>query len=89
MLASNCGVNVVLIVVTVALVLSGRNPKTRLSVVKVLVLTGKVDAFTLGSVAAALRQCAGALRELGGHGSVLRDPVGKGVFAVLDDAATR
>jgi hypothetical protein len=38
-------------------------------------------------VTAALGECAGALGELGRHGSVLGDPVGEGIFAVLDNAA--
>ena len=37
-------------------------------------------------VLATLRQVSGSGAELGGHGRILRDPVGKGVFAILDDA---
>ena len=56
-----------------------------------LVLRGQVDAFTglalHAGLVSALRQVARARGELGLHGRVGRDPVGEGVFAVLDDTA--
>ena len=49
-----------------------------------LVLARQVDtALALGVAPLREGTCAGA--ELRGYGSVLLDPVGEGVFAVLDD----
>jgi hypothetical protein len=89
-LASNRGVDVIIEVVTVfiavTLVLRGRDPKTRFPAVKRLVLSRKVNTVTAASsVATTLGQSAGALRELGGDGGVLRYPVGQGILAVLND----
>ena len=90
LLASNGRVDVVIEVITVfvavTLVLRSRDPETRLPVVEGLVLAGQIDTITAaGSIASALGQSAGALRQLGGDGGVLGDPVGESVFAVLDD----
>jgi hypothetical protein len=64
-------VKVVTVIVAVTLMLGGRNPETRLPV-KGLILTREVMAFaTAGSVAAALRQGAGTLGQLGGDRGVL------------------
>lgn len=46
----------------------------------------KINAITSDAVLAALRQGAGTSRKLGADRRVLCDPVGKGVFAVLNDA---
>ena len=90
MLAGNGGRDIIalLIVVTVTSVLGSRDPQTRLATVKGLVLTRQINrlASMLTAVAAALRKGAGAGGEFGGDGGVLLDPVGKRVFAVLNDA---
>jgi hypothetical protein len=78
---------VVVLVRARVVVLASRNPETALAVLHGSILTGKVDGLTLVAVATALRQIAGAGRELRRDGSVLLDPVGQRVFAVLDDAA--
>lgn len=90
MFASNGGASLfnVLVLVTVASVLRSRDPQARLAAVQGLVLARQVNrlASVLATVAAALREGAGSRGELGRNGSVLLDPVGEGVFAVLDDA---
>ena len=63
--------------------LSGVDPAVAVALER-LVLTSQIDALVLG--AAALGKGAGAGAEFGGDGGVLCDPVGEGVFAVLDDA---
>lgn len=75
-----------LLVVGVLLVLTGGDPHATLAVFQAGVLAREVDAFAGGAVLASLRQVASTGRELGGDGGVLGDPVGQGVFAVLDDA---
>lgn len=81
-------IDVVAVVVAVALMLGGRNPEPRLAVER-LVLVGEINAITTASgITATLRQGARALRELGGDGGVLGDPIGEGVLAVLDDATS-
>lgn len=78
---------IVILVVVSVLVLAGRNPEV--AVTRLLhggVLAGKVDGLTLVAVATTLRKSAGAGGEGRGDGSVLLDPVGKRVLAVLDDA---
>jgi hypothetical protein len=82
----------VLIVVSVtSLVLRGRNPKTRLSVIKGLILVREIDTLLVvtGGVLATLGKGARTGRELRGHGSVLDNPIGEGIFAVLDDTVSR
>jgi hypothetical protein len=74
-LASNSRVDVIVkivtVLVTVTLVLRGRDPETRLPL-KRLVLTREVNTVTTaGSVAATLGQSAGALGQLRGDGGVL------------------
>lgn len=88
---SGAGLINLLIIVTVAPVLGGRDPQAGLTAVKGLVLTGEVDglASVLAAVSAALGESAGARRELGRDGGVLFDPVGERVFAVLDNAGYR
>jgi hypothetical protein len=92
-LTSNSGgqvvVKLILVVVAVTLVLCGWDPKTRLPVVHGLVLAREVNSLALMTVAATLGEGAGALGELRGDGGVLGDPVGKSVFAVLDDTVMR
>lgn len=80
-----------LVIVAVTSVLRSRDPQTGLAAVKGLVLARQVDGLTsvLAAVAAALREGTGALGELRGDGGVLLDPVGEGVFAVLDDSWRR
>lgn len=64
-----------------------RHPQSALAVLHRAVLTRQINALALFAVAvAALREVAGAGAEFGLHGRVGRDPVGEGVFAVLDDA---
>lgn len=76
-----------LVIIAVTSVLGRGDPQTRLATLKGLVLTGQVNSLTsVLTVAAALRESAGASGKLGGDGGVLLDPVGEGVFAVLDDA---
>lgn len=89
-LASNSRVDVVVKVVTVfvavTLVLRGRDPETRFPAVKRLVLTRQINTVTAtGSIATALGQGAGALGQLGGDRGVLRNPVGQGILAILND----
>ena len=90
MLAGNRGRDVValFIVVTVTSVLRSGDPQTRLAAVKRLVLTRQVNrlASVLAAVATTLREGARASGEFRGDGCVLLDPVGKRVFAILDDA---
>jgi hypothetical protein len=81
----------VLVVVLVAagvVVLAGRDPEV--AVTRLLhgsVLVGKIDSLTLVAVvAAALGKSAGAGGKGRADGSVLLDPVGERVLAVLDDA---
>lgn len=89
MFAGNGGAGLVnlLILVTVATVLGSRDPQARLAAVKGLVLARKVYGLTsvLAAVAAALGEGAGARRELRRDGGVLLNPVGEGVFAVLNN----
>lgn len=94
MLTSNGGgvvvvkVMLITVLISVACMFRGRDPQARFPV-EGLVLSREVNALAVAAalVATALGKGAGSLGELGGNGSVLRDPVGKGVFAVLDDAA--
>lgn len=81
------GLVTLLLVVAVTSVLGRRDPQARLAAVEGLVLAREIDrlASVLAAVATALREGAGALGELGGDGGVLLDPVGEGVFAVLND----
>ncbi len=69
----------------------GRHPETTLAGLHGLVLRGQVDAFAglalHAGLVSALGQVARARGELGLDGGVGRDPVGEGVFAVLDDTA--
>jgi hypothetical protein len=81
----------VLVVVLVAVsvvVLAGGDPQV--AVARLLhggILTGKVDGLALVAVvAAALGKSAGTGGEGRADGSVLLDPVGERVLAVLDDA---
>lgn len=77
---------IVLVVVSV-LVLAGGDPEVAVTgLLHGGILAGKVNGLTLVTVAAALRKSAGASGEGRGDGSVLLDPVGKRVLAVLDDA---
>ena len=79
---------IVILVAVSVVVLAGRDPEV--AVTRLLhggVLAGKVDGLTLVAIAAALRKGAGAGGEGRGDGSVLLDPVGERVLAVLDDAA--
>lgn len=80
-----------LIVLVLALLVLGRwDPETRLAVLtQRLVLTAEVNGLALVAVLAALGKVAGAGGELGADGSVLLDPVGECVFAVLDDATDK
>jgi hypothetical protein len=95
LLRSDSGVGVVIdlvaVVVTVALVLGGRNPEAGLSVVEGLVLAGQVNTVltTASGIAATLGKSAGARGKLGGDGGVLGNPVGEGILAVLDDTTDR
>ena len=75
-----------IIFIVATLVRAGWDPETALTVLHSLVLTGKVNGLTLVTVLAALGQSAGASGELGANSSVLLDPVGKSIFAILDDA---
>jgi hypothetical protein len=80
-------IKLIAVLVSVTLVLRGRNPETRLPVVEGLVLAAQVNGITVtGLVTAALRKRARALRQLGGDGGVLGDPVGEGILAILNDA---
>jgi hypothetical protein len=64
-------VDIITVLITVTLVLRGRDPETRLPL-KRLVLTGEVNTITAaGSIAAALGQGARALRQLRGDRGVL------------------
>ena len=75
-----------------ALVLTGRDPKTRLTVLERLVLPSEVDGLTgvvMAPVGAALGEVSGSCGQIGVHGRVLRDPIGQSVFTVLDDAVLR
>jgi len=81
----------VCLVLARCLVLGGRNPEAGSSaVVHGLVLSGQVKALALlaAALTPALGKRPGAGGELGGNGSVLLDPVGEGVLAVLDDTVT-
>lgn len=97
LLASQSRVNIIVIILeiitvlvaAVALMLGSGDPKSGLPVVEGLILAREVMTLALtltGGVAAALGEGAGALGQLGGDGRVLGDPVGQGVFAVLNDA---
>ena len=89
-LTSDGGVNIVIkvltVVVAVALVLGGRDPQARFPI-EGLVLAREVDTLTHVAVlvAAALRESARSLGELGGDGGILGHPVGKSILTVLDD----
>lgn len=90
-LAGNRGrvfiVKLITVLVAVTLVLRGRNPQTRLAI-KGLVLSREVNTLTVATalVAAALGKGPGSLRELGRDRSVLGDPVGKSILAVLNNS---
>ena len=79
------GYLVILIIVLVSLVLAGGDPEAGLAVTEGLVLAGEVVALTGVAGCATLRKSARAGGELGADGSVLLDPVGKSILAVLDD----
>lgn len=69
-----------------ALVLVGRNPAV---VVHWAVLIGEVDARAgTGGAAAGTVGTGSTHREAGANSGFRFNPVGKGVFAILDDAAT-
>ena len=65
--------------------LAGGDPEARLAVTEGLVLAGEVVALTSVAGRTTLGKSARAGGELGADGSVLLDPVGERVFAVLDD----
>lgn len=69
----------------------GRDPKTTLLAFHGLILRGQVDAFTLLSVHAVLMAALGEVtrtsRELGFDGGIGRDPIGEGIFTILDNTA--
>jgi hypothetical protein len=75
----------ILMIILVLSVGIGGDPEAALTVLHRLVLASEVDASALHALLAALRKVAGTRAELGRYGSVLLDPVGKGVFAILDD----
>jgi len=77
---------IIVIVVLVSLVLAGRDPKAGLAVLERLVLAGKVVARTGVTGSATLGESARASGELGADSSVLLDPVGESILAVLDDS---
>lgn len=79
------GYLVVLVIVLVSLVLAGRDPEARLAV-HGLVLAGEVVTLTSVAGCATLGKSARAGGELGADGSVLLDPVGESILAVLDDS---
>jgi hypothetical protein len=85
---ANILVLVVVLVAVSVVVLAGGDPQV--AVARLLhggILTGKVDGLALVAVvAAALGKSAGTGREGRADGSVLLDPVGERVLAVLDDA---
>jgi hypothetical protein len=74
-----------LVLVVIVAVLGSGNPHAGFAVLHRLVLVGEIKAF-LTAVLAALRKGSGTCWELSAHGSILRDPVGESVFAVLNDA---
>jgi hypothetical protein len=90
LLASDGGRDVVVvdlaIFVAVTLMLSSGDPEARLTI-HGLILARQINTLTTLAVlvATALRKRAGALGELGGDRGILGDPVGEGIFAVLDD----
>jgi hypothetical protein len=69
--------------------LRGGDPEPRLPVIKGLVLVGEVDTFLIAAcgILATLGKSTGALRQLGANGGILHDPVGEGIFAILNDTA--
>lgn len=82
---SGGGYLIIFIIVLVSLVLAGGDPETGLAVTEGLVLAGKVVALTGVAGCATLGESARASGELGADGSVLLDPVGESILAVLDD----
>ena len=76
-----------LIIELLTLVSGGRDPEAGFAVVQWLVLAREVMTLgiALNVVAAALRECAGAGREVGRDLGVGGNPVGEGILAVLDD----
>jgi hypothetical protein len=86
--AGNGGASLIdlLVVVAVTSVLGRRDPQAGLAAVERLVLARQVNGLTsVLTVAAALGEGARASGKLGRDGGVLLDPVGEGIFAVLDD----
>lgn len=69
------------------------DPEAALTVLHGLVLVRKVDTLTLGTgtavLLATLAEVAGTGAEFGGDGRVGGDPVGEGIFAVLNDAVKK
>lgn len=82
---SRGGYLIIFVIVLVSLVLAGRDPEAGLAVTEGLVLAGEVVAFTGVARCATLGESARASGELGADGSVLLDPVGQSILAVLDD----
>ena len=76
---------IIFVIVLVSLVLAGGDPEAGLAVTEGLVLAGEVVALTGVTGCATLGKSARAGRELGADGSVLLDPVGESILAVLDD----
>ena len=87
-LACNCRTGLIdlLVVIAVTSMLGCGDPQAGLAAIEGLVLARQVNSLTsVLTVAAALGESAGASGELGGNRGVLLDPVGEGVFAVLND----
>lgn len=64
-----------------------RDPEATLTVLHAAVLAREIDPLALGAALAALGKVAGASRKLGAYGGILCDPVGEGIFAILNDPA--
>ncbi len=70
------------------LMLARGHPQARLTIIQRLILRGEIDRLTMvttNALLATLRESTSAGAELRLDGGVLSDPVGKSIFAVLDD----
>lgn len=78
---------VILVVLVLAVGAGGDPQSTAVAVLHATVLAAEVNTLALlAALVAALGKVTGAGGELRLDGGVGRDPVGEGVFAVLDDA---
>ena len=76
------------IILVLPVCISG-NPETALAILHRLVLASEVDTSTLDALLATLGKVASTCAELGRYGSILLNPIGQSILAVLDNTVYR